>query len=282
MMFSTALIALDLSPAERPILDCVPGLKAWGVERVVLCHVVRIGYAQGGDLANAQDYRHWLEQCAMPLRASGLETSVEICAGGVVADEILATAARVDAGLVVIGSRGHNFVSRLFLGSVARDVLRKAGLPVLLEWVEPTAEATQSRCEAVCKETLRQVVVATDFSTHAAAAERAALQLAPGTQSMDCIHVAPMPGTSGWQLSDEAAQAALDDLAMRIRAAGGKGDAVLVTGKASQEIARYADMHDVSLIVVGKHGRGWVADEVIGSTAARLCEMAGRPVLMVP
>lgn len=281
-MFSTVLIALDLSPAEQPILDCIPGLKAWGVERVVLCHVVRVGYAQGGDLANAQDYRDWLDRCAQPLRASGLETSVEICSGGVVADEILATAARINADLVVIGSRGHNIVNRLFLGSVARDVLRKAALPVLLEWIEPTAEATQARCEAVCKETLRHVVVATDFSSRAAAAERAALQLAARSQRIDGIHIVPRPDPSSWQLSDDATKAALNDLAMRLRTAGGKGDALLFQGKASQEVARYAGIHDISLIIVGKHGRGWVADNVIGSTAAKVCEMAGRPVLMVP
>jgi len=37
-----------------------------------------------------------------------------------------------------------------------------------------------------------------------------------------------------------------------------------------------------SLIVVGKHGRNWAADKIIGSTAAKVCEIARRPVLMVP
>ena len=47
-------------------------------------------------------------------------------------------------------------------------------------------------------------------------------------------------------------------------------------------IARVAQERDCSLIVCGKHGQHWVQSMVIGSTALRLCEMAGRPVLLVP
>ena len=47
-------------------------------------------------------------------------------------------------------------------------------------------------------------------------------------------------------------------------------------------IARIAQERDCSLIVCGKHGQHWVQSMVIGSTALRLCEMAGRPVLLVP
>lgn len=39
---------------------------------------------------------------------------------------------------------------------------------------------------------------------------------------------------------------------------------------------------DTDLIIVGKHGQNWVKSMTIGSTAANLCEIARRPVLMVP
>jgi nucleotide-binding universal stress UspA family protein len=41
-------------------------------------------------------------------------------------------------------------------------------------------------------------------------------------------------------------------------------------------------VQDASQIVVGKRGQNPLASLVIGSTAANLCEIAGRPVLMVP
>jgi DNA-binding MurR/RpiR family transcriptional regulator len=42
-MFDDALVALDLSPAERPILDCLPALRQWGVRHLLLTHVIQYG-----------------------------------------------------------------------------------------------------------------------------------------------------------------------------------------------------------------------------------------------
>lgn len=46
-------------------------------------------------------------------------------------------------------------------------------------------------------------------------------------------------------------------------------------------IARVAE-EGYTLVIVGKHGRNWIEGMVIGSTAAKVCEIAKRPVLMVP
>lgn len=46
-------------------------------------------------------------------------------------DAILAAAAAVHADLIVIGTHGRRGVSRLVLGSVAEDVMRRAPCPVL-------------------------------------------------------------------------------------------------------------------------------------------------------
>lgn len=53
-------------------------------------------------------------------------------------------------------------------------------------------------------------------------------------------------------------------------------------GRPSDTIARVAREQDWSLIIVGKHGQGWLESKIIGTTAAQLCEMARRPVLVVP
>jgi universal stress protein A len=46
-------------------------------------------------------------------------------------DLILATAARIDADLIVMGTHGRRGISRLVLGSVAEDIVRRAPCPVL-------------------------------------------------------------------------------------------------------------------------------------------------------
>ncbi|MFU8814875.1 MAG: universal stress protein [Pseudomonadales bacterium] len=277
-MYERALVALDLSPAEQPILDCLPALQSWGVRHMILTHVIQFGYGQGAGLAHQQEYEDWLEACAEPIRAAGLSVEIQVRTSGVPADEIQAAARDAGADLVVIGSRGQNLLSRLFLGSVARQVIRKTTLPLLLEWIEPGADETAARCQAVCTDTLRHVLLATDFSAQGEAAENAAVALAPRTQQLQCVHVL----ADDAMLSESAARAALTRLVERIAAAGGRADGALLTGKPSAEIARHAAEQDASLILLGKHGRSWVASRTIGSTATNLCEIAGRPVLMIP
>lgn len=45
--------------------------------------------------------------------------------------EIIATAARLDCGLIVMGTHGRTGLDRLLMGSVAEQVMRKAPCPVL-------------------------------------------------------------------------------------------------------------------------------------------------------
>ncbi len=51
---------------------------------------------------------------------------------GLPEDELLALAREVDAGLVVVGSRGRGSVKEALLGSVSRGVLNRADRPVLI------------------------------------------------------------------------------------------------------------------------------------------------------
>ena len=281
-LFDTALVALDLTPAEQPIVDCLPELRRWGVRRVILTHVIQVGYVQGAALAHETDYVAWLEKLAQPLRTTGLEVEVCVRASGLPAQEILAAAAEHNADLIVIGSRGHNLISKLFLGSVARAVIRKTTLPLLLEWVEPTPAGTEQKCSAACTDTLRHVLLATDFSTQAKAAEQAAIHLAAKAEQVDCLYVMDAAASVTSSMSAAHAEAALKALVRRIETAGSQGNGIVLQGKAAHEIARHAASQNVSLIVVGKRGQNPLASLLIGSTAANLCEIAGRPVLMVP
>lgn len=284
-MFKTALLALDLSPAEGPLLDCMPALRRWGIERLVIVHVIRIGYAQGPGYGEVEDTTARLEADAAPLRAAGLQVEVQVRMAGAVADDILAAAAEAKADLVVVGSRSRHLAHRIFLGSVAREVVRRTMRPLLLLWIEPSADATAARCRATCTDMLRHPMLATDLSRHAAAAERSAVALASageGVGAFDAISVLTPEAVAETPALPLMARAALQALVDEAQAAGVRSEVQVETGEPAAEIARLAEERDASLIVVGKHGRGWTSSRVIGSTAYRLCEAAGRPVLMVP
>jgi nucleotide-binding universal stress UspA family protein len=279
-VFKTAMLALDLSPAEEPLLDFVPELLHWGVERLVIVHLVRAGYVQGPDDRQLEDATTWLEWRAIPLRAAGLQVEVSVRKAGVSADEILAAAAEAGVDLLVAGSRSQNLVSRLFLGSIARDLVRKTPLPLLLQWIEPDDQSTG--CSAVYTETLHHVLLATDLSRHASAAEQAAVALAGHASRIDCLTVLTRRAMDATPALTLMTRAALDALVRQIEANGGHGEALVLEGDPFSVIERVAEERWCSLIIIGKHGQNWMQSMLIGSTASRLCESAGRPVLLVP
>ena len=278
-IFKNALVGVDDSPAEESLLSCLPDLRHWGVESVTLAHVIRIGYGHGAGYGHEDDFRAWLEKDAGPLRDAGIKVTTSVTASGVPADELLAVAAATAADLVVVGSRSHNFLYEIFLGSVATEVIRKSELPVLVERLEPTRAGQAETCAAVCSRALRRILVATDLSEQSGSAEDAAVQLATRADHVDCLTVLAADASAAARrvVADRHA-----DLVGRIRANGATAGSITGEGEAADTIARIASSGDYSLVIVGKHGRGWVTGKVIGSTATRLCEIARRPVLMVP
>ncbi|WP_114964748.1 universal stress protein [Alkalilacustris brevis] len=281
-MFRTALIALDHSAAQGPLLDCLADLREMGVARLILTHVVQLGYGQGAEYGNRDALEGWLSDRAAPLREAGLDVEIDIRAAGDAAKDILKAASEHGADLIVIGSRGQNMIRGLFLGSVAREVIRLSRLPVRLEWIEATGKDDDAACERTCHAGLRRLLLATDFSPQAQAAEMAAARLAPHAGVVDLVHVISPDEAERYTRWRVMARAALDNIAHEIAAAGGKAEVHLAEGKPSAEIAHAAARRHADLIVVGKHGQGWVQSIATGSTAANLCEIARRPVLVVP
>jgi nucleotide-binding universal stress UspA family protein len=74
---------------------------------------------------------HELEATAQQLEAEGLRVDTQL-RHGMPAEEILAAAAEEDVDLVVMATHGRSGLPRLWLGSVALQVVRGASRPVLL------------------------------------------------------------------------------------------------------------------------------------------------------
>lgn len=76
----------------------------------------------------AEDYASNL---IVRLHSEGVQASYEVRTGATV-DELLAAAHEHDIGLIAIASRGRSGLPRAFFGSVADELLRRSGLPVLV------------------------------------------------------------------------------------------------------------------------------------------------------
>lgn len=141
----------------------------------------------------------------------------------------------------------------------------------------------------------RKILVATDFSPHAANALQLATMLAKASgaslQIMHVYDVIPYTLPEGLPIYDGGQMARIrEELGLQLRKLASEAqrggvqevDSVLVEGQASAEIARRAEDGGCDLIVMGTHGRGGFAHLLLGSVAERVVRKALCPVLVVP
>lgn len=277
-MYKKALVGVDVSPAEEAFLSCLPELRSWGTQSVVLAHVIQIGRVQGAGYGHEDEYRSWLDERAAPLRAAGLTVTTSVTASGTPADELLDVAQAERADLVVVGARSHNLLYEIFLGSVAKEVVRKSKIPVLVQRLEPKQVGHAETGSADFNQTLKTVLLATDLSTQSRPAEDAVLRLAANAGRVDCLTVLADNATVDDRQTAEIRHQAL---IRRIKEVGGNARSRIEQGEPTASIL-CASHEGYSLIVIGKHGQNWVEGKVMGSTAAKVCEGVRLPVLVVP
>ena len=142
-------------------------------------------------------------------------------------------------------------------------------------------------------QTLRTIVVGTDFSACAAHALETAITLASlGDARITVVHVCALSAERGvtdgmvsQALDDQlldACQAALDHAIARHARRGIELTGVLRSGRPAEKLNNVAAEVGASVIVIGRHGAGREAFSELGSVSERLMRTSTRPVLVVP
>jgi nucleotide-binding universal stress UspA family protein len=142
--YKTILVPLDGSHFAEQALAPAAALAAASDARLLLVTVVPtledLIYASGGLVpywldtdqeATAQVARREMETVAQRVEAAGSRAH-GLVARGWPADEILRTAAKEHADLIVMATHGRTGISSVWLGSVAMKVIQRATRPVLL------------------------------------------------------------------------------------------------------------------------------------------------------
>lgn len=138
-------------------------------------------------------------------------------------------------------------------------------------------------------------LVAIDFSDPTDLILRVARRLAASLDaSVWLVHAAkPEPDFVGYdagpevvrgqvarELRDEHRQ--LQEYADQLRAAGVEAKAILVRGPTVESLLEMAEKQGSDLIIVGSHGRGMVAEMLLGSVSQGLIRAGRCPVTVVP
>lgn len=134
------VVALDGSPSSERALALSVSLATKFNSRLTLVHVAEplfvppepFGFNSAAIESSNRDYgRKVLDEATAKAREAGIEAQTVLVVGAP-ADELLQAAERLDASVIVIGSRGQGRVGRLLLGSVSDRVLHHARASVLV------------------------------------------------------------------------------------------------------------------------------------------------------
>jgi len=197
---------------------------------------------------------------------------------GRVLDEILAASASSD--LMVLGARGVNPIRDFIIGSTAERMARMIECPTLVAKQDPQIP-------------YENVLVPVDFSEYSAPALRFASEVAPDA-TLHVLHALDSSLTGRLRsagVSDEGIDAYTDELQREANAsmaeltAGLSERTVFKTvqiGDARVLIKERAAASRCALIVMGKQGRSWLSEHVLGSVTRLVLERATCDVVVVP
>lgn len=135
------LVAVDFTPVSEHALERALDLAQQLSARVTLLHVYTLPILRvadsdivpsGAEAARlTAEAEKQLDDLLAKHARPGIPMARHLRTGRPPAEEINATAAELGADMIVVGTHGRGFIGRTFLGSVALDVLRTAGVPVL-------------------------------------------------------------------------------------------------------------------------------------------------------
>jgi len=287
-MFSRALLATDLSSASDAVVGYAALLRPLGCREIVLTHVLYVKHMVGLDEVLREEAASRIAAQKQALEAEGFVVSVEMPVG-IPGPTIARVALDKGCSLIIIGSHGYGAARTVALGGVATDVVHRSEVPVLVVRLRIAEDAGEKACRVLTADVLGHVLYPTDFSD---GAERAFLYVEKFVQSgcrrVTLLHVQDVSRITPYlehRLEEFNAvdQARMDRLRERLLDLGAEDVAIEIPyGSPIKEILGAVDRLCPSILIMGSHGRGFVADIFLGSLSHNVVRHANVPVLLAP
>lgn len=284
-MWKRVLVPLDGSNLAELALPYAEELAVAFSSEVVLLHVSESGEDQ---------YRHmhqlYIEELVGRMK-DRINKVTPLVLSGRPAEQITDCAWRRKVGLIIMASHGRSGVMSWALGSVASRVLHVTKTPVLLIKVVKPPQKTPG------KHLLNRILLPLDCSEAGGAAIPYVQELSDRLESEVILlrvvlagqHVRTVGGLDyilypeqDLELVKAEAREYLDKVYHRLKGEKGKVRVELkVGGDVAQEILKFAEKANASLIAISAHGHSGIGKWVFGSTASKIMEASKIPVLLV-
>ena len=238
-------------------------------------------------------YEEEAEKIFEPARAFLRSHNVPVTEAFIVGDpseKISEEAARMDADLIIMGSRGRTALAGLFLGSVTNGVLARTKNPILIVRNKNAPDRDGMRV-GVCVDGSKYGVAAVKYAIRHGElfGEGATFYIINVTSDYAGAIMPDMAGMALPALSEsevvdlqkqEFAEA-LDTIRPLLAKAGIAPKEVCLVGNPGDEIAAFAKKKKLDLVVMGSHGYGRFKSAVMGSTATRIAAQGDVPILLI-
>ena len=286
-MFTKILIPTDFTDEADRVLDCAVGLKPLGLKEVVLVHVIDISRAliwpMPEQIRIAIDEH--LAQRSKSLEKDGIKVKTAVLEGSPT-DEILRSAEREKVSLIVTGSHGKRLVDELLQGSVSEGLGRESRVPILLIRYDILKDIEKrTDLSKYAAEMFKKVLLPLDLSPVSQKALHYTKQLKKaGAGEVVLLHVVDSKRMETEKEEAELYGRGKEEMAeaeKELKRSKLETKTIYKIGDPLQEILTLADAEDVSLIVMGSHGKGIVKEWMVGSVSLNVIRTADRPALLV-
>ena len=285
MNFFKVLVCVDFSEPSKKLITCIPELQKVGLQEVILTSVINVHPADENVPFVRETYSEKRDLVLENLKALGEDIKKmgvavkEVVSFGFTGKELLSTAQKEQANLIVVGSHGKGVVKTILLGSVSFELARKSEIPVLIEKFK---DVERDEFDVVCEDKFSKVVVPVDFSV----SSLKVLDYAKNAKFVkDIVLVKIVAKGENIEELDQRTkemQEKLADLQNSLREAGKNVEIRLKQGNPAEKIMEVAEAENATLIMISKGGAGNITELLIGSTAIDIARYSKIPVLLFP
>lgn len=278
MLLDKVLLCTDFSAPSNQLIECIPELQNSGLKEVVLLHVIDILSTENRPEDLRVEDERKLEKMQAELQEFGLKVRMKVVTG-IPSVEIVRTANREKASLILLGSHGKGFIKSRFLGSTTFDVLRMSNTPML---IEKYRELEEGRIKAYCQQKFQKVLIPIDFSESSIDMIEKIKEI-DGIKGIILVSVVEK-SESERELENQKKEwkEQLEIMEEEFLNLGYQIESHVREGTASRNIMEVAEEENATLIALSTRGTGAIEELLIGSTIDAIARQSKNPVLIFP
>lgn len=275
-MMERIVVPLDGSLTAETILAQVRRVLCRNDSEIILVRAVEDVVDAEVALRAAREY---LDAQREKLERGGAKVRV-VAGQGTPVDVILETVEEQKATMIALATHGASGVSRLLLGSVAEEVLRRSGVPVLV--IRPFWSYELQLPDGNQRPPLQTLLVPVDETDLSTVSLPGIIELAR-LFDMRIVLLRVLEASKGRAVPAEAHAEAvkqLKALARTVEKGGVEAVTLVDVGDPARQILDSIRSRGIDLIAMTTHGRSGLSRLVVGSVTERVLRSATVPLLV--